>query len=104
MVCIDYLQLMESPGHARDNRVNEVGAISRALKRMAMEFNTRMIVAAQLNRMVDNRPGDTRPKLSDLRESGSIEQDADVVIFISREDVYTKEPEWEFGMISPVFG
>jgi len=90
MVCIDYLQLMESPGHARDNRVNEVGAISRALKRMAMEFNTRMIVAAQLNRMVDNRPGDTRPKLSDLRESGSIEQDADLCLFLHRPSMYKK--------------
>jgi replicative DNA helicase len=92
MVCVDYLQLMESPTHSRD-RVQEVGAISRALKRIAMEFKTRVIVAAQLNRMVDNRPGDTRPKLSDLRESGSIEQDADLCMFLHRPSMYKKAKE-----------
>jgi replicative DNA helicase len=91
MVCVDYIQLMESPMHA-NNRVNEVGSISRALKRMSMDFDTRMICAAQLNRLVDNRPGDDRPKLSDFRESGSLEQDSDICLLLHRPST-TKKPK-----------
>lgn len=92
MVGVDYLQLMESPGLDRD-RVQAVGAVSRGLKRISMEMDTRMVVAAQLNRMVDNRPGDNRPKLSDLRESGAIEQDADICILLDRPSMYKKMKE-----------
>lgn len=92
MVCVDYIQLMESPMHA-SSRVNEVGHISRSLKRMSMDFDTRMICAAQLNRLVDNRPGDDRPKLSDFRESGSLEQDSDICLLLHRPSITKKQKE-----------
>ena len=76
------------------NRVQEISEISRALKVLAGDLRVPLIVCSQLNRMVENRPSH-RPQLSDLRDSGSIEQDADVVMFIHREDVYTTEEEWQ---------
>ncbi len=91
MVLIDYLQRMKCPNKA-GNRFQEVSEISRSLKDMAMEFNTRMIVAAQVSRVAENRPGgDNRPQMSDLRESGDIEADADLIIFPHRPSLYWKK-------------
>jgi replicative DNA helicase len=92
MVIVDYLQLMSSRGRV-ENRNQEVSALSRGLKLMAKELNVPMIVLSQLSRAVETRQGDHRPVLSDLRESGSIEQDADVVGFIFREEVYNRDRE-----------
>ncbi len=90
LVIVDYLQLMKSPG-AGDNRVAEVSAITAALKGLAKELNVPVIALSQLSRAVEGRD-DKRPRLSDLRESGSIEQDADAVIFVFRRDYYQAEP------------
>ena len=91
LVVIDYLQLMTSK--VRENRTQEVGALSRGLKLMAREHKVPFLVLSQLSRAPEARPGNHRPQLSDLRESGSIEQDADVVTFIFREEVYKPERE-----------
>lgn len=91
MVLVDYLQRMKCPNKT-GNRFQEVSEISRSLKDLAMEFNTRMIVAAQVSRAADNRPGgDNRPQMSDLRESGDIEADADLIIFPHRPSLYWKK-------------
>src|SRR5512135_3072628 len=84
MVIVDYLQLMSSDTRT-DNRVQEVSYISRNLKVLARELNVPVLAAAQLSRAVEQR-ADKEPQLSDLRESGSLEQDADIVMFIYRDD------------------
>ncbi len=94
LVLIDYLQLMQGAGRHRDNRVQEVSEISRGLKILARDLDVPVIAAAQLSRAPEMRQPHI-PMLSDLRESGSIEQDADVVMFIYREDVYVTREDWE---------
>jgi replicative DNA helicase len=94
LVVIDYLQLMHGSGRYRDNRVQEVSEISRGLKMLARDLDVPIIAAAQLSRAAEMRQTHV-PLLSDLRESGSIEQDADVVMFLYREDMYTNRDEFE---------
>ena len=91
LVVIDYLQLMSGRGRA-ESRQQEVSKISRELKMLAKELDVPLIALSQLSRAPEARTGN-RPQLSDLRESGSLEQDADVVMFIYREDVYKPETE-----------
>jgi replicative DNA helicase len=90
LVIVDYLQLMSARGRT-ENRNQEVSGISRGLKLMAKELDVPMMVLSQLSRAPETRIGDHRPQLSDLRESGSIEQDADLVGFIFREEVYKRD-------------
>ena len=92
LVVIDYLQLMSGRGRF-ENRNQEISTISRGLKLMAKDLNVPLLVLSQLSRAPETRPGDHRPQLSDLRESGSIEQDADLVAFIFREEVYKRDRE-----------
>jgi replicative DNA helicase len=86
LLIVDYLQLMSGAGPRYENRTQEISQISRGLKGLAKELNVPVVAISQLNRAVEARRGDREPQLSDLRESGSIEQDADVVLFIFRDE------------------
>ncbi len=101
LIMIDYLQLMEAPGQG-ENRATEISAISRNLKALAKELNVPVVALSQLNRNLEQRPN-KRPVMSDLRESGSIEQDADLVVFIYRDEVYNEESA-EKGMAEIIIG
>ena len=93
-IMIDYLQLLTSPSHGRESRQVEVSAISRGIKALARELKVPIICLSQLNRATEQREGN-RPRMSDLRESGSIEQDADVVVLLHREEYYhVNDPSW----------
>jgi replicative DNA helicase len=87
-----------------ENRNQEVSALSRGMKMLAKELNCPVMVLSQLSRAVENRQGDHRPQLSDLRESGSIEQDADVVAFVFREEVYQPKNENLRGLAELIIG
>jgi replicative DNA helicase len=91
LIVVDYLQLMSSAGNA-ENRVQEVSQISRSLKILARDLDVPIVALSQLSRAVEQRT-DKRPILSDLRESGSIEQDADLVAFIYRDEYYNEESD-----------
>lgn len=103
LIVIDYLQLMDASGKS-ESRVQEITQITRSLKKLAKELNVPVVALSQLSRAVEARGGDMRPRLSDLRESGSIEQDADVVLFVFREEFYKPEKPEAQGVAEIIIG
>jgi replicative DNA helicase len=103
LLIIDYLQLMRGRG-AYDSRQQEISDISRSLKELAKELNIPVLALSQLSRAPEQRSGDHRPQLSDLRESGAIEQDADVVLFLFREELYKRDDPTVEGKAELIIG